>query len=407
MPTKLMESLYQMNILEQNINYKILEGMYEEKKSSVLNEAKENKFLTFVKFIGKQLQEFWKMIKTWWGRFVEFVTKTVPSALRKGFDKLLTILKIKEDSIVDVNVKGCSEEETKNIKKAAATINRETKKSFLSKVKGIFHKEEKDRFDITSEVKDTMDKINNTQQQVNAEADKAMDSINKALENVPADKAATLKEAFEKHKMVYITIGANTTHFNGPLMDIEKINESVDTLQEQVLVKMSVEVNQLIDELNDYIIDITSSKEKFYELSEKKVVSYQERKDDLLKYKKIYTIEQLNQDKPVKAMTGAQLGKIFNYAQQSADRIKKNTKPVQDNIKDIQFVLNSLEKSKNEKMDSYKPAISKLISITNTYLNGITVCTNDMVAYFTAFQKDLLRYEVENRSSVNKEAENK
>ena len=404
MPTKLMESLYQMNILEQNINYKILEGMYEEKKSSVLNEAKENKFLTFVKFIGKQLQEFWKMIKTWWGRFVEFVTKTVPSALRKGFDKLLTILKIKEDSIVDVNVKGCSEEETKNIKKAAATINRETKKSFLSKVKGIFHKEEKDGFNITSEVKDTMDKINNTQQQVNAEADKAMESINKALENVPADKAATLKEAYEKHKMVYVTIGANTTHFNGPLMDIEKINESVDTLQEQVLVKMSVEAKDLIKEINNALIIISA--EKLTELSEKKVASYQERKDDLLKYKKIYTIEQLNQDKPVKAMTGAQLGKIFNYAQQSADLLKKNAKPVQDNIKNIQDTLTRIEKGPS-KVEDVKPAVSKLISVTNTYLNGITACTNDMVAYFTAFQKDLLRYEVENRNSTIKEPENK
>lgn len=404
MPTKLMESLYQMNILEQNINYKILEGMYEEKKSSVLNEAKENKFLTFVKFIGKQLQEFWKMIKTWWGRFVEFVTKTVPSALRKGFDKLLTILKIKENSIVDVNVKGCSEEETKNIKKAAATINRETKKSFLSKVKGVFHKEEKDGFNITGEVKDTMDKINNTQQQVNAEADKAMDSINKALENVPADKAATLKEAFEKHKMVYITIGANTTHFNGPLMDIEKINESVDTLQEQVFVKMSVEAKDLIKEINDVLITIST--EKLTELSEKKVMPYQERKADLLKYKKIYTIEQLNQDKPVKAMTGAQLGKIFNYAQQSADQIKKNAKPVQDNIKDIQDTLTRIEKGPS-KVEDAKPAVSKLISVTNTYLNGITACTNDMVAYFTAFQKDLLRYEVENRNSTIKEPENK
>ena len=404
MPTKLMESLYQMNILEQNINYKILEGMYEEKKSTVLNEAKENKFLTFVKFIGKQLQEFWKMIKTWWGRFVEFVTKTVPSALRKGFDKLLTILKIKEDSIVDVNVKGCSEEETKNIKKAAATINRETKKSFLSKVKGIFHKEEKDGFDISGETKDIMDKINNTQQQVNAEADKAMESINKALENVPADKAATLKEAFKKHKMVYITIGANTTHFNGPLMDIEKINESVDTLQEQVLVKMSVEAKDLIKEINDVLITIST--EKITELSEMKVMSYQERKDDLLKYKKIYTIEQLNQDKPVKAMTGAQLGKIFNYAQQSADQIKKNAKPVQDDIKDIQDTLTRIEKGPS-KVEDAKPAVSKLISVTNTYLNGITACTNDMVAYFTAFQKDLLRYEVENRNSTIKEAENK
>ena len=349
MPTKLMESLYQMNILEQNINYKILEGMYEEKKSSVLNEAKENKFLTFIKFVGKQLKEFWKMIKTWWGRFVEFVTKTVPSTLRKGFDKLLTILKIKEDSIVDVNVKGCSEEETKNIKKAAATINRETKKSFLSKVKGVFHKEEKDGFDITGEVKDTMDKINNTQQQVNAEADKAMDYINKALENVPADKAATLKEAFEKHKMVYITIGANTTHFNGPLMDIEKINESVNTLQEQVLVKMSVEAKDLIKEINDALITISA--EKLTELSEKKVMPYQERKADLLKYKKIYTLEQLNQDKSVKAMTGAELGKVFNYAQQSADLIKKNAKPVQDNIKNIQDTLSKIEKGPSKVED--------------------------------------------------------
>lgn len=405
MPTKLMESLYQMNILEQNINYKILEGMYEEKKSSVLNEAKENKFLTFIKFVGKQLKEFWKMIKTWWGRFVEFVTKTVPSTLRKGFDKLLTILKIKEDSIVDVNVKGCSEEETKNIKKAAATINRETKKSFLSKVKGVFHKEEKDGFDITGEVKDTMDKINNTQQQVNAEADKAMDYINKALENVPADKAATLKEAFEKHKMVYITIGANTTHFNGPLMDIEKINESVNTLQEQVLVKMSVEAKDLIKEINDALITI--SPEKLTELSEKKVMPYQERKADLLKYKKIYTLEQLNQDKSVKAMTGAELGKVFNYAQQSADLIKKNAKPVQDNIKNIQDTLSKIEKGPS-KVEDVKPAVSKLISVTNTYLNGITACTNDMVGYFTAFQKDLLRYEVENRSgATKKEAENK
>lgn len=405
MPTKLMESLYEMNILEQNINYKILEGMYEEKKSSVLNEAKENKFLTFIKFVGKQLKEFWKMIKTWWGRFVEFVTKTVPSTLRKGFDKLLTILKIKEDSIVDVNVKGCSEEETKNIKKAAATINRETKKSFLSKVKGVFHKEEKDGFDITGEVKDTMDKINNTQQQVNAEADKAMDSINKALENVPADKAATLKEAFEKHKMVYITIGANTTHFNGPLMDIEKINESVNTLQEQVLVKMSVEAKDLIKEINDALITI--SPEKLTELSEKKVMPYQERKADLLKYKKIYTLEQLNQDKSVKAMTGAELGKVFNYAQQSADLIKKNAKPVQDNIKNIQDTLSKIEKGPS-KVEDVKPAVSKLISVTNTYLNGITACTNDMVGYFTAFQKDLLRYEVENRSgATKKEAENK
>ena len=405
MPTKLMESLYQMNILEQNINYKILEGMYEEKKSSVLNEAKENKFLTFIKFVGKQLKEFWKMIKTWWGRFVEFVTKTVPSTLRKGFDKLLTILKIKEDSIVDVNVKGCSEEETKNIKKAAATINRETKKSFLSKVKGVFHKEEKDGFDITGEVKDTMDKINNTQQQVNAEADKAMDYINKALENFPADKAATLKEAFEKHKMVYITIGANTTHFNGPLMDIEKINESVNTLQEQVLVKMSVEAKDLIKEINDALITISA--EKLTELSEKKVMPYQERKADLLKYKKIYTLEQLNQDKSVKAMTGAELGKVFNYAQQSADLIKKNAKPVQDNIKNIQDTLSKIEKGPS-KVEDVKPAVSKLISVTNTYLNGITTCTNDMVGYFTAFQKDLLRYEVENRSgATKKEAENK
>lgn len=404
MPTELMESLYQMNIIEQNINYKILEGMYEEKKSSVLNEAKENKFLTFVKFIGKQLQEFWKMIKTWWGRFVEFVTKTVPSALRKGFDKLLTILKIKEDSIVDVNVKGCSEEETKNIKKAAATINRETKKSFLSKVKGIFHKEEKDGFNITSEVKDTMDKINNTQQQVNAEADKAIERVNEVLNKVPADKANTLKEAYEKHKMVFITTNTNTAHFNGTLMDIEKINESVGVLQEQVFVKMSVEAEELIKDINDVIITIST--EKLTELSEKKVISYQERKDDLLKYKKIYTIEQLNQDKPVKAMTGTELGKIFNYAQQSADQIKKNAKPVQDNIKNIQDTLTRIEKGPSKVQDA-KPAVSKLISVTNTYLNGITACTNDMVGYFTAFQKDLLRYEVENRSCANKEAENK
>lgn len=405
MPTKLMESLYQMNILEQNINYKILEGMYEEKKSSVLNEAKENKFLTFIKFVGKQLKEFWKMIKTWWGRFVEFVTKTVPSALRKGFDKLLTILKIKEDSIVDVNVKGCSEEETKNIKKAAATINRETKKSFLSKVKGVFYKEEKDRFDITGEVKDTMDKINNTQQQVNAEADKAMERVNEALNKVPADKADTLKEAYEKHKMVFITTGTNTAHFNGPLMDIEKISESVDTLQAEVLVKMSTEANELIKEIND--CTITLNKEKFIGLSDKKVIPYQERKDDLLKYKKIYTIDQLSQDKLVKSMNGSEVRKIFNYAMQSADLIKKNSKPVEENIKDIQQTLTMIENSKSENAKEFKPAISKLISVTNTYLNGITACTNDMVGYFTAFQKDLLRYEVENRSSVNKEAENK
>lgn len=404
MPTELMESLYQMNIVEQNINYRILEGMYDEEKSSVLNEAKENKFLTFVKFVGRQLQEFWKMIKKWWGIFVEFVTKTVPSKLRQGFDKLLTILKIKEDSIVDVNAKGCSEEETKNIKKAAATINRESKKSFLSKVKGVFHKEEKDEFDITGEVKDTMDNINNTQQQVNAEADKAMERVNEALNKVPADKAATLKEAFEKHKMVFVTTSSNVAHFNGPLMDIEKINESVDVLQEQVLVKMSVEAEDLIRDINNALIGISA--EKLTKLSEKKVMPYQERKDDLLKYKKIYTIEQLNQDKPVKAMTGAELGKVFNYAQQSADLIKKNSKPVQDNIKNIQDTLTRIEKGPS-KVEEAKPAVSKLISVTNTYLNGITTCTNDMVGYFTAFQKDLLRYEVENRSSANKEAEYK
>ena len=105
-------------------------------------------------------------------------------------------------------------------------------------------------------------------------------------------------------------------------------------------------------------------------------------------------------------MTGAQLGKIFNYAQQSADQIKKNAKPVQDNIKDIQDTLTRIEKGPS-KVEDAKPAVSKLISVTNTYLNGITACTNDMVAYFTAFQKDLLRYEVENRNSTIKEPENK
>lgn len=405
MPTELMESLYQMNIVEQNINYKILEGMYEEQKSTVLNEAKENKFLKFVKFVGKQLQEFWKMIKKWWGIFVEFVTKTVPSALRKGFDKLLTILKIKEDSIVDVNVKDCTEEETKNIKKAAATINRESKKSFLSKVKGVFHKEEKDGFDISGETKEVMDNINATQQQVNAEADKAMERVNEALNKVPADKAATLKEAFEKHKMVFITTNNDATHFNGPLMDIEKINESVDTLQREVLVKMSVEAEDFIDKIKKFYSSADKEGLASFGENSSSIVTYQQRKDELLKYKKIYTIEQLNQDKPVKAMTEAQLGKIFNYAQQSADLIKKNSKPVENNIKGIQSMLTYLEKEKDAQ--NIKPAISKLVSITNTYLNGITACTNDMVGYFTAFQKDLLRYEVENRSGANKEIENK
>ena len=249
-----------------------------------------------------------------------------------------------------------------------------------------------------------MDKINNTQQQVNAEDDKAMERVNEALNKVPADKADTLKEAYEKHKMVFITTGTNTAHFNGPLMDIKKINESVDVLQEQVLIKMSVEAKDLIKEIVDALITISA--EKLTELSEKKVMPYQERKADLLKYKKIYTLEQLNQDKSVKAMTGAELGKVFNYAQQSADLIKKNAKPVQDNIKNIQDTLSRIEKGPS-KVEDVKPAVSKLISVTNTYLNGITACTNDMVEYFTAFQKDLLRYEVENRSGVNKEAENK
>lgn len=101
-------------------------------------------------------------------------------------------------------------------------------------------------------------------------------------------------------------------------------------------------------------------------------------------------------------MTGTELEKIFNYAQQSADLIKKNTKPVQDNIKDIQDTLSKIEKGPS-KLEDVKPAVSKLISVTNIYLNGITACTNDMVGYFTAFQKDLLRYEVENRSNSESE----
>lgn len=409
MPTELMQSLYEMNIFEQNLNYKILEGLYEDEKSAILNEAedgkkKEGKFLTAVKFIGKQLKEFWNMIKTWWGRFVEFVTKTVPSKLREGFNKLLVILKIKEDSIVDINVKDCSEEEVKNVKKAAAIVNSQSKKTFFSKIKGVFHKEEKDEFDLSAKVNDTLDNYVKTQQEVNDAADKAMERLNQVLEHgIPDGKAATLKEAFEQHKMVFVHRGAKAEHFNGPLMDIEKINESVDTLQAEVLVKMSTEANELIQEINDCLI--TFNKEKFMGLSDKKVMSYQERKDDLLKYKKIYTIDQLSQDKPVKSMDGSEVKRIFNYAMQSADLIKNNSKPVEENIKDIQQSFTMIENSKSEKAKEYKPAISKLVSLTNVYLNGITACTNDMVSYFTAFQKDLLRYEVENRSNKESKSE--
>lgn len=70
-------TLMQGCIVEQQITNFILENEYK-KELRVVTEADEGKLKAAGEWIGKQVDRFIGLLKTWWGKMVHFVTKTIP-----------------------------------------------------------------------------------------------------------------------------------------------------------------------------------------------------------------------------------------------------------------------------------------------------------------------------------------
>lgn len=136
-------TLMQGVIVEQQITNFILENEYE-KELGVVTEAEDSKLKAAGEWVGKQVDRFIEILKTWWGKIVHFVTKTIPRVvggalkwLRGIFTRRQKAEKVDASKINDSNKEkvkeACNQANAANIKEQ--TSNDEAVKELQGRMK--------------------------------------------------------------------------------------------------------------------------------------------------------------------------------------------------------------------------------------------------------------------------------
>lgn len=229
-------TLMQGVIVEQQITNFILENEYE-KELGIVTEADEGKLKAAGEWIGKQVDRFIGLLKTWWGKIVHFVTKTIPKVvggalkwLRGIFTRRQKAEKVDASKIDDSNKEkvkeACNQANAANIKES--TSNDEAVKELQGRMKE-FAKTLGEREKENNEKPDE-DNTPNTEkiEKIKEVKQHAVNTLNTIKENSdkPEEKAEIEKTInnIEQGKVVELS-SENLDYLEGNLIDLNLVND--------------------------------------------------------------------------------------------------------------------------------------------------------------------------------------
>ena len=109
-------------IIEQNINYFILENQYEKELGVITEADQQNKFEAAKNWLKKKINDFIGIIKSWASAVIKFLTKTLPEWLSRQFNKLMVFLHIRQKAET-IDISKVTEENRQKIKEGCRKAN--------------------------------------------------------------------------------------------------------------------------------------------------------------------------------------------------------------------------------------------------------------------------------------------
>jgi len=252
-------TLMQGVIVEQQITNFILENEYK-KELGVVTEAEDSKLKAAGEWIGKQVDRFIGLLKTWWGKIVHFVTKTIPKYVSIALNWVRGILHLRQkpekvdatkidDSNKEKVEEACNQANAATIKEKSINDKKEVQQSkaeLNNFSKALGHEEKQDNKNdnnLSIEEKIEIEKINAYKQQ-------AINKLNGIKENSdkPEEKAEMQKTInnIEQGKVVELS-SENLDYLEGNLIDLNLVHNFYHF--------WCIKVTQLSNITRDYILD--------------------------------------------------------------------------------------------------------------------------------------------------------
>lgn len=382
--------LYEQHIINQQISYFILREEYENERGYVTEGLKE-----VGAWIKDKVDKFIKLIKSWFGKIWNFLTKTVPAAISKLVNNILVFLHLKKKPVV-VNENKIQEKNKGKVKEACKKANKanaviqaaEANDASIPKISSpTTSPEEKEN--TSSPAEEEKKENDNSKPIISQETLKKAEAVKQEAVNVLADVAATSVEIEEK-KEVQLAISAikenkqvitssqekeSSGYLKGSCIKIGDAFKYLDCC-EQAVEQLGRSFKDLKttktiirnDSLNK--VDITDDTAKYAQDQFTNFKSYAEIKKSLgankySKYK-VKTVQRLLSDD------------VAKYAKDADARSKKIEKI---NLKaTVQSMVDTLEKSKEEFTNNGSDKSVKKLNVIMNYYKHYLKEAGDSVA---------------------------
>lgn len=382
-------TLMQGVIVEQQITNFILENEYK-KELGVVTEADEGKLKAASEWIGKQVDRFIGILKTWWGKIVHFVTKTIPKYVSIALNWVRGILhlrqkpeKVDANKIDDSNKKkvkeACNQANAATIKEKTANDKKEVQqsKTELNNFAKTLRNEEKQNNEndnnLSIEERIEIEKINAYKQQ-------AINKLNNIKENSdkPEEKAEIEKAVnnIEQGKIVEFS-SENNDYLEGNLVKLKSIQEFMNFWSRHANI-LDNYFGKIWD--NSYALQNKDEYKQFnMRYINNGVKKEYEDEDEYLSYTK----EKENKKMSIKVIIKSK-EKIKIKKTEIESNLKKFESYQKDNLKYISREKRHIEKMisifNNYKKDKEinQKALHSYISKCNFYMKDVTLMQQDM-----------------------------
>ena len=382
-------TLMQGVIVEQQITNFILENEYK-KELGVVTEAEDSKLKAAGEWIGKQVDRFIGLLKTWWGKIVHFVTKTIPKYVSTALNWLRSIFHLRQkpekvdvtkidDSNKEKVKEACNQANAATIKEKSINDKKEVQQSkaeLNNFSKALGHKEKQDNKNdnnLSIEEKIEIEKINAYKQQ-------AINKLNNIKENSdkPEEKAEIEKAVnnIEQGKTVELS-SENSDYLEGNIVKLELIQEFINfwvrhanTLDEYFdKIWSNGYTLRNKDEYSQYNIKyINRGVKKEYEDDDEYLSYTKEKENKKMSIKAI--IKSKEKIKIKKTVIESNFKKLESYQKDSLKYISKEKKHIEKMIS----IFNNYKKDK----EINQKALYSYINKCNFYMKDVTLMQQDM-----------------------------
>ena len=402
-------TLMQGVIVEQQITNFILENEYK-KELGVVTEAEDSKLKAADEWIKKQVDRFIGLLKTWWGKIVHFVTKTIPSVVSGALKWLRGIFthrqkteKVDANKIDDSNKEkvkeACNQANAANIKEAAFDdeVIKELQGRTKDFVKTLGEREKENNGKPSEDNNPSQEKTEKIEKikEVKQHAVNTLDTI-KENSDKPEEKAEIQKTInnIEQGKVVELS-SENLDYLEGNLIDLNLVHNFYHF--------WCIKVNQLSKITRDYILDSRKLiKHRNKENSRiSKATRYEwindDLKEDLPEAKKKYA--SYTNEKEEKNLKLATIGKSRSKrklkksdAEKTISEFEKDQKATTNQAKDIKETIEiSISFFKDAKTDKNinQKALHSAINTCNFFMKECSLMYNDANQLFSIAITDL------------------